>query len=260
MTTYYGSLNSIGSIVDAVALYSDGEFKSSTRSTIPMLTLLLHGRRLFDDIAAHLGLPNDCDLFLEYTVRPPRGRGTSSHTDVMLKASASALAIEGKWTEPMYESVGTWLKNGNDPTNRQTVRDGWLSLLQRHVKTPLTATDFDTVVYQMLHRAASAAVAEKPSLAYIVFKPSPDRQSATADSVAVELLRLWTLLGRPASFPFYVVEIEIMPTDAYEPLRLLPKGQDSTAQAVKAALYRPEPLFSFKNSRIRRIGEEAAAR
>ena len=68
------------------------------------------------------------DLFLEYTVRSPKGESVS-HTDVMLKSGPNALAIEAKWTEPMYKTVGRWLKDGNSRANKETVLEGWLSLL-----------------------------------------------------------------------------------------------------------------------------------
>src|SRR5438046_1368623 len=105
MNLHFGTPAAIKSVAEAVPLYGGKEFESATRSTVPMLTLLMHATDLFDEIVRRLGFPGDYDLFLEYTVRPPKGRGKASHTDVMLKSGNHALAIEGKWTEPMYETV-----------------------------------------------------------------------------------------------------------------------------------------------------------
>jgi len=129
-----------------------------------MLSLLMHAPDLFNESVRRLGFPDNYDLFLEYTVRPPKGRGKASHTDVMLRSGTHALGIEGKWTEPMYETVARWLKGGKDQANRATVLEGWLTLLQRRTTKPLQAEDFHPTIYQMVHRAAPVATAEVPSL------------------------------------------------------------------------------------------------
>jgi hypothetical protein len=254
MTIHFGTPTSIKVIADAVPLYDSKEFESATRSTVPMLTLLMHDLETFNKIVGPLGFSGEYDLFLEYTVGPPMGRGKASHSDVMLKAGKHALAIEGKWTEPMYGNVAKWLKSGKDQANRQAVLEGWLSLLQQRTTKQLLAEEFNSAIYQMVHRAASAATADVPSMAYFLFKPSPDNQAAKPDDIFSQLGNLWNILGRPGAFPFHVVEIEIQPLDAYEPLRGLAKGEEATAEAVCAALLDSKPLFSFKSFKTRMVG------
>jgi hypothetical protein len=254
MNLHFGTPTSIKSFADAVPLYGTKEFESATRSTVPMLSLLMHAPDLFNEIVRRLDYPYNYDLFLEYTVRPPKGRGKASHTDVMLKSGSHALAIEGKWTEPMYETVAHWLKDGKDQVNRTLVLEGWLSLLQRRTTKPLRAGDFHPSIYQMVHRAASAATAAVPTLAYFLFKLSQDDRAAKPDEIFDKLADLWDRLGSPANFPFHVVEIEAKSLDAYEPLRLLPKGDEATSEAVCVALQDSRPLFDFGGYRVRQAG------
>ena len=91
MNIHFGTPNLIEAIADAVPLYGRKEFESATRSTIPMLSLLMHAPDHFNEIVRQLGFPSQYDLFLEYTVRPPKGRGNASHTDVFLKAGKDCL-------------------------------------------------------------------------------------------------------------------------------------------------------------------------
>lgn len=259
MTIHFGTPNPIKTIADAVPLYASSEFESATRSTVPMLTLLMHAPDLFNTIVREVGFPSEYDLFLEYTVGPFGGRGKPSHTDVMLKSGQDSLAIEGKWTEPMYAAVKDWPKKGATKTpNQKAVLQGWLNILGKRLGTAFDVCGFDGSVYQMIHRAASAAfVGERPRLAYFLFKPSPDPRAAKPDDILGKLTDLWNLLGKPASFPFHVVEIETKPLEAFEPLRLLVKGEEATSEAVCAALQDTKPLFHFGDHRIRRVEQEA---
>jgi len=247
MTLHFGSPNRIESVADAVPRYGDGEFKSKTRSTVPMLDLLIHSRDVFDAIIREIGFPATHDLSLEYTAGPFGGRGKASHTDVMLTAGEHALAVEAKWTEPMYETVQKWLGAGSE--NKRKVRDGWIVQLGQTYSAP-----FDSVIYQMLHRAASAAHAgTKAQLAYFLFESS-DPRSATAHAITAELVRLWNLLG-VKKFPFDVVEIGLQPLPAFE---ALPNAKgDDTDDAVRAALQGSAPLFTFGPVTIRRVGADA---
>jgi hypothetical protein len=259
MNIHFGPPLKIRTIADALPLYGDREFESPTRSTIPMLTLLKDAPDLFSEIVSQLRFPATYDLFLEYTVGPFGGRGKASHTDVMLTAGKDySLAIEAKWTEPMYEDVKDWPKKGATKTpNQKAVLKGWLDVLAKRLNCSLDVSSFDGIVYQMIHRAASAAfTSDSPRLAYFLFKPSPDSGSAMPDAILGKLEDLWTLLGKPEKFPFYVVEIETTPTEDYTPLRSLAKGEGATAEAVVAALRDSNPLFKFGGRTIRQVGQE----
>lgn len=257
MRVHFGLPDDSKTISDAIPLYGTKEFESPTRSTIPMLSMLKHAPGAFSEIVAQLDTsPDNYDLYLEYKVRPPKGRGKASHTDVMLLSGDTALAIEAKWTEPMYETVYEWLGSEAPQPNRQQVLEGWLSLLQRHSATELNPLDFSKCTYQMVHRAASAAAAGSSArMAYLLFKPSANSQTATSETIFSQLNQLWALIGKPQSFPFFVVEVTIEPTAEFESIRHLPKSQKDTSDAVTAALLDDEPLFEFPSNTIKRVGE-----
>lgn len=253
MNIYFGRHEQVKSVADAVELYSRAEFQSPTRSTVPLISLLTHAPAVFEQVVAELGMPSSFDLYLEFTVRSPKGSGKASHSDMMLKTDHSALAVEAKWTEPIYESVSKWLTRGTNPGNRKLVLDGWIDLLQEKTEKTLVPEEFKGCVYQMLHRAASAAVSEQPKLAYFHFKPSPHASAATSDDIMLSLRNLWATLGQPKSFPFYLVEIELSELDAYKALKKVSPNED-TAELVIDALQGTSPLFGFAKPKVTNIG------
>jgi hypothetical protein len=252
------------SAVDAVPLYGIKEFESPTRSTVALLDLLIHSEPKFLDAVEALGFATSFDATLEYTVSPRDGRGKASHTDLMLTAGDHSLAIEAKWTEPMYEKVSAWLEAGSNRTNRCRVLDGWLRCLNRSDlrQTTLLPQDNDgahvlaNCVYQMVHRAASAAEAGKhPTVAYFLFHcdGQGDHKTATDDQIREELQRLWRIIGSPTGFPFHVVTFSMSPTTIGQHLLGLKRGDSNTSESVTAALQDDSPLFTFTRTGLTTI-------
>jgi hypothetical protein len=170
----------------------------------------------------------------------------------MVKGQADTLAIEAKWTEQRYETVGDRIGRENTE-NRRQVMTGWLDLLQPHAARVLHVDDFHYAVYQMVHRAASACYkAERPQLAYLHFTPDPSGKGATSAQYQSDLEHLQELLGNPAKFSFHLIEVEIRPTAAFEQIRKLPKTSAETARTVCAALQNG-PLFEFTGIRSQAI-------
>lgn len=243
----YFNTKSHATIDDLILEYKIKEFASPTRSTVPLFSLLKHEQLMVSQLLNDLGIPPECSMYLEYQVKPPQGRGNPSHTDLMVISSNgdSALAVEAKWTEPSYDKVSKWISKGNTQ-NREEVLKGWISLLQKHATRDLHSEDFSDVVYQMLHRAASACfVAMNPTLAYLIFTPSPDPRTAKVPSIKNDLLHLWDILGKPQTFPFFLIEVPLSPTSVFAPLENLPKGSLETANQVSTTLIGKEPLFRF---------------
>ena len=198
-------------------------------------------------------MAGDFDQHLEYQVRPPKGNGIASHTDLMIISDDFSLAIEAKWTEPRYKIVSEWIKEGSNPPNRCDVLTGWLGLLQRHAQRTLQVTDFSDAVYQMVHRAASAcAVGGHPRMAYLVFEPSPDPKTADIPSLLDDLAHLSSLLDRPDGFPLFLIEMHLSPTPAFDVIAKLPKGNEATGKAVQDALCN-ERLFNFSEYVLRTV-------
>lgn len=130
-----------------------------TRSTVPLMAWwrddaqekLLPGTDLSNAIAR-----------FEYAVTARcascGGKGKSSMTDVMVQLDDQAIAIEAKYTEPKYESVNSWRKKGKDPANRERVLKHWCHLIENLTGVSIEA-DLGGLVYQTVHRAASACAA-----------------------------------------------------------------------------------------------------
>ena len=243
----------VNALDDVFACYSTHEFESPTRSTVPLLSLL-------QDASATKTLLQKLDLndeslnaHLEYQVRPSKGDGKASHTDLMLIQNGNSVAIEAKWTEPPYDSVEKWVQKGARPKNRREVLRGWIDYLQRHTDRTLDAAAFGTATYQIVHRAASACAAcdagGRPSLGYIQFSPLPTGVAPDVKLLETGLSNLFHLLGAPAAFPFFLIEVTAEPTAAFEGISKLSRGLPETAKAVCTAL-RSGPLFKFTNFRV----------
>lgn len=242
----------IAAIDHALPLYKTSEFESPTRSTVPLLSWLKHEPQTVNSVLSALGMPQGCDLHLEYKVKPQKGRGLPSHTDLMALSDMNALAIEAKWTEPRYETVSQWLVNRG--TNAQDVLTGWLNALQPHARHPLNTAAFSDVVYQMLHRAASACLSgSNPKMAYLVFEPSPDARTASSRQIEADLKYLRGLLGNPKSFPFFLIRVSLSQSRGFHAIAPLPKKQPSTAKQVIAALSGGSPLFCYSSFSVIRI-------
>ena len=152
--------------------HPDNEFKNLTRSTLPLLAY-------WKDEAAVLALIGSAceinDLVTasvtdEFPTPSATSRDKASFTDVMVVSRSTAVAIEGKWTEPRYETVSDWLSRG-DQSNRNKVLAHWLTLI-RHRATNLKETGVADVPYQMIHRTASACafVDKRPVVLYQIFR------------------------------------------------------------------------------------------
>lgn len=224
--------------------------QSPYRSTVPLLSLVEHSRPDWNSLLTVLGVPLDSTVYFEYCVASPNPAGNPSQTDAMLMSDSTVWAVEAKWTEPRYETVAKRIgkpePDGSDP--RKTI-DGWLKHLQPYATRELRVDDCLDVVYQVLHRAASAcAVAtanhSKPHLVYLHFHPSANANSATIEQYVSDLSQLHTLLGHPAGMKFTVVEMPLTPTAAFDAIKGLDKRAAESSAQVKAALC-SDPLFTF---------------
>lgn len=231
--------------------YSDSEFESPYRSTIPLLSLVQHGRETLREILARCGFRADPDLHFEFQVRSPSGSGKASHTDLMVRTGQLAMAVEAKWTESPYQSVAKWLGiSAGD--NRAKVLSGWLQLIQPFASNQLTAGQVSAVTYQTIHRAASACAAgEQPQLSYLQFI-SKDRDGAICEERLADLGRLRTALGSSDRFPLRLIDVGIEATPLFEQIAILPKGAPTTAPVVKQGLL-AGPFFKFGSVRVRTL-------
>ena len=134
----------------------DYEFKNLTRSTLPLLAwwkdraaaLAVIGKKCgFDDLAG-------ASVCFEFPTPSASPRDKASYSDVLIESLSTAIAIEGKWTEPRYETVSKWSQQSNTG-NRQKMLTHWLALI-RNRAGELHDSAVEKIPYQMIHRAASA--------------------------------------------------------------------------------------------------------
>jgi len=253
-----------------VAKYDKGAFASPFRSTIPLLACLKDDMPCFQAMLAACGVAGQVTVHCEFKVDSPTGVGSASQTDAMVLSETMAVAIEAKWTEPRYESVAKRLKRlppksqrptGFDEksylTSQRALVDGWLDLLRPVAASRLSLNDVDGVVYQMVHRAASARGSlRSPRLVYLHFVPalgSLAASAATTDQYLADLTHLHGVLGHPKEFPFYLAEVVIRPTSSFAKIQELPKRGPITDAEVRAALLDGR-LFEFHAPTIAGIG------
>lgn len=234
--------------------YPAKDFDKATRSTVPLLSWLFRDSASVEAVFDQLHLSGNPELHLEYTARPAGVKGRSSQTDAMVIDGTRATAIEAKWTESEYDTVGKWLCKGSNPENRKAVLKGWLKMIQPYSLTALTPKLVAECTNQMIHRAASACMAgESPQLAYVVFTPRPASKSSAAPKARKKLELLWGVLGQPNTFPFYLIEVPITPTDAFHRVQQLPQGPRRTT-AIKAGIVADTPLFAISAPKVVRVG------
>ena len=140
-----------------IAFYASKEFASPKRSTVPLLAYWAHPEARLRELCAHLGVDpsGPLEFHFEFPVPVQKGAGKASFTDLMVLSPWFAIAIEAKYTEPAYETVGNWL--GNPPhSNRVAVLGGWIELIERETGVRLSALELARHPYQLVHRTASA--------------------------------------------------------------------------------------------------------
>ena len=244
MSLFY-DVRPIETIDEALSYYNTNDCSSSSRFVVPLLSWLKHEPEMVQRVLHDLKLPAENELHLDYIVAPPGGYGTPSQSDLMVIAGKSSLAMEVKWTEPRFETVGKWLAKGSKPKSRNHLLAGWIGLLQKHAARQLFPSDFSDAVYQMVHVAAAAcATGSAPRMAYLVFK-NPDEETDYIKEIKEDMMHLRTVLQNPESFPFYLIEVSLSPAYAYNALVSLERGTAGTTCAVVNALRGEECLFDF---------------
>ena len=167
----------INNFADLLSEYPDSQFNSPRRSTVPLLAYWKNAAARCVDLFGRLGLeyPASVDLTYEHEVpvdETNKAKGKPSCTDLMICCDGVIIAIEGKYREPKYETVGAWLAKGDrsddsgtearpplghdQPTNRQLVLEGWLGMINRATGSDISQKDVSEITYQTIHRTASA--------------------------------------------------------------------------------------------------------
>jgi hypothetical protein len=253
---------------DALLSHFKGKaLQSPMRSTVPLLDIALHAPSHLLPIVHKCGAEPGSELRFEYEVCSGSGSARPSQTDLMVLGKTTAVALEAKWTESTYECVATRLKRRTegrkeDPSDEAKTLDrehqeaevsAWLARLQPLTAETLTTAIMADVVYQMIHRAASAvATGLTPSLLYLHFHDPELQQGASATDYRASLAHLYRKLGRPSSFGFFVATQPIERTAVFRTIESLSRTDSSTRAAVRDAL-KAGPLFRYGAADIEKV-------
>jgi hypothetical protein len=214
----------------------DKEFMNVTRSSLPLL-------------AFWMGANQDAslDYHFEFTV-PSVPRARPSHTDLMIIGDEEVIAIEGKSTEPRYETVTEW--SAKPGGLRSSALAHWVSHIEAATGTASNSLDVDNCVYQMVHRLASVCSIERPSraLTYQVFDVGIEHDHYRAD-----LERLSTAFVLAGVVELRLETIGTTLTPEGQQLKAILPSLDTLerARSVRQALL-GGPLFKFgaKNTEV----------
>lgn len=233
--------------------YPGSQFDSPRRSTVSLLAYwrdtsgrglgLL--RRLWGSMPENLVFDFECEVPVQ------AGHGKPSCTDLMVTTQRIAVAIEGKYLEPPYETVSAWL--GTAPSdNRKAVLNGWFSLINRVTGSRLTDANTADITYQAIHRVASACWPSSgtPGVArfavYQCFVESED-----APNHYVEHLSALRALIPPERLKLAVAAIQVVGRPAYRDLlRQWDQAGRRDLRTETMNGLRGDALFEFREPRV----------
>lgn len=187
MKYHYGSPEDFDDVAGIVGRTKD--LQRLTRSTVPLLAWWPENAQ--ENLAPGVDLSH-AKAHFEYAVSSScttcKSKGKASMTDVMVLLDNAAIAVEGKYTEPRYDTVGVWRNKGKNTENRENVLAHWCDLIEKYTETKVDPARLDGLVYQMLHRTASACAAAKgrggAEVVYLVFGKPPMSSKYAADLTA----------------------------------------------------------------------------
>lgn len=233
---------------DLVNAMPDREFQRTTRSTLALLAWWKDPARV-QQLIDSLGLTTQrrATAQFEYPVRAGcsecMGRGKASFTDVMLDLDTDVVAIEAKRTEKLYEPVKSWLAKDRG-TNRAAVLSHWLRCV---LGLDGPAHQYEDLVYQMVHRTASARRAAGERRAHIVHLLFSDDH---VDEYIHASRRAAEALASSGSPLFHVVVVPTKKGAAHDHVAAASEA-DSGADLVREALLADRAIFDFDSASVR---------
>jgi len=158
-----------------------------------------------------LSKPKNIQVCFEYPVKPTDGKGKASMTDIMIVSDTFKIAIEGKYTEPTYQSVTSWLKKDQSNVgNREKVLNSWIKMLNPFCLEELDIEKIEHIEYQLVHRTASACNANI-NKAFIVFQQFCDDNNNRSAAVKKKIGEFIKIIKPKETLKFFIDSIEWNP-------------------------------------------------
>jgi hypothetical protein len=249
----------VASIQALPGYYSDHDLAKPTRSTVPLLCYCMPDLRRIGSLVDQLrGRCKDFDLFFEFPTPSINTKAKSSFTDLGIAlVPRGGIAIEAKWTEPAYATIQKWIAAGEYPDSRKKVVDHWLCIMGPYLKKPLSVGDLplDTIIYQMLHRTASACnLANSGGPVRVVYQVFETEGAEHPDYGAAIRTFMDAVVPGPSLW-FFVHKVVMKPTPQFAKLQKRCAGQSDadSAAAIRKAIVEEE-LFTFVSESLTEIG------
>jgi hypothetical protein len=225
-----------------VQSFKPAEFKSPRRSTVPLLLYWKDYQKKFQEFFKFLNIetPSHLTACFEYKVPVQLGRGKASYTDLMLISDQIVIAIEGKYTEPPYETVKKWLGSPKSE-NKTKVLKGWIGLIEKALGKSFNYQDFNDLAYQLVHRMASTCYpnADKRFLIYQCFGLENEKKIYYKN----QLSNLRKIIGKSHSVEIYLISCPLKKHDEYKKLEnLWDLGERDLSKKVKNGILENEML------------------
>jgi|GEM_PF-184018 len=237
------------SVVDS---FKPAEFKSPRRSTVPLLLYWKDYLARFQELCKFLNIetPSHLTACFEYKVPVQLGRGKASHTDLMLISDQIVIAIEGKYTEPLYETVKKWLGSPKSE-NKTKVLKGWIGLIEKALGKSFNYKDFNDLAYQLVHRMASACYpnADKRFLVYQCFGLENEKKIYYKN----QLSNLRKIIGESPPIEIYLISCPFKKHDEYKKMEnLWDMGERDLSKKVKSGILK-NGILTFEVPKITKI-------
>ena len=246
----YGHPNGYAEFLSFLSSVPNAEFAKVTRSTVPLLAWWADSRRV-EKLRNLLHFGDRLEECFEYPVAAScpkctvKGKGKSSFTDVIMQTVAETVAIEAKYTEKLYPTIKRWAGSPVEE-NKQLVLDHWMKCC---IGTSQKWDDYKDLVYQMVHRTASACVqaAERKTAPHVVLLLFVRHDSASkhVDTYVNATGQLSKVLDRREPIGFHVVRVETKEGEWLE--RVKRESAEQRADALRDAIGSQRPLFTFED-------------
>lgn len=224
------------------------EFTTLTRSTIPLLSYWqrIDVRHV---LSQQLGLVdiNDADHEFEHAtpVRKP-GRGKASMTDLLLRSNRTAIAIEAKWNEPRYPTVHQWKSQGHERNKGHVLRH-WLHMLEGFCEQAIDQSAIGGVVYQLLHRSASACRAAGPHRSAVVLYLIFGEDTCALNAYRAQLKTFYDAIRPTRRLRIVGLHVSLARTAAFDTaFEITSRIDDHSTTEVNRRAVRDHALFLFE--------------
>ena len=158
---------------------------------------------------------------------------------------------EGKYTEPRYENVGLWRRKGKNIQNRERVLAHWCHLIEDYTGTKIEHAQLGGLVYQTLHRTASACAAAprggSAEVLYLVFD-----EKASSSDYAGDLLAAAQVLDPGKRIRFTLLSIPTSHGDDHNEIARLidaATNDEERIEIVAEALTSKREIYRFEEPR-----------